>query len=290
MLADGELRHGQRRREPRPLLGAARRRRQLRRRHVVPVPAAPGRHRATPARCSGRWSGRRRSCAGTATSSPSAPDELNGFFALHDRAARPALPGGAARQEDVRRSSGATPARGQGRRRSSSRSQRSSARRRSDVVGPMPLPALQSTVRRALPAGPPVVLAGGLRQRDPRRGDRRARSNSPPRMPTPQSTMHLYPIDGAAHASAAATRRGLPRRASGRRSSSASTRTRPTRDAITRWTQGLLGGAAPLLGRRRLRELHDGRGPGAGAGHLPRATTTGWPRSRRSTTRTTCSA
>ena len=52
----------QRRREPRPVLGAARRRRQLRRRHLVPVPAAPGRHglrrpdvlaaRATAPRCS----------------------------------------------------------------------------------------------------------------------------------------------------------------------------------------------------------------------------------------------
>ena len=42
MLADGTLRHRARDRAPRPVLGAARRRRQLRRRHLVPVPAAPG--------------------------------------------------------------------------------------------------------------------------------------------------------------------------------------------------------------------------------------------------------
>ena len=52
----------QRRREPRPVLGAARRRRQLRRRDRVHVPAAPGLDRAWPARRSGRSSRRRRCC------------------------------------------------------------------------------------------------------------------------------------------------------------------------------------------------------------------------------------
>ena len=44
VLADGSKVTGQRRREPRPVLGAPRRRRQLRRRDRVPLPAAPGEH------------------------------------------------------------------------------------------------------------------------------------------------------------------------------------------------------------------------------------------------------
>ena len=55
-----QLRHRQRRGAPRPLLGGARWRRQLRRRHLVPVPAAPDQHRLSAGRCSGRWSRRRR--------------------------------------------------------------------------------------------------------------------------------------------------------------------------------------------------------------------------------------
>ena len=61
VLANGERVTRERRRAPRPVLGAARRRRQLRRRDVVHVPPARGRHRgrrpdvlvarATPPRC-----------------------------------------------------------------------------------------------------------------------------------------------------------------------------------------------------------------------------------------------
>ena len=48
-----QLRHRQQGRAPRSLLGAARRRRQLRRRHQLPVPGAPGRRWSTPGRSSG---------------------------------------------------------------------------------------------------------------------------------------------------------------------------------------------------------------------------------------------
>ena len=44
VLASGEQRAGERRRAPGPVLGDPRRRRQLRRRHLVHVPAARGRH------------------------------------------------------------------------------------------------------------------------------------------------------------------------------------------------------------------------------------------------------
>ena len=60
VLADGTQRARERGREPRAVLGAARRRRQLRRRHLVPVPRAPGLHRARRTRRSGRSSRRPR--------------------------------------------------------------------------------------------------------------------------------------------------------------------------------------------------------------------------------------
>ena len=94
----------------------------------------------------------------------------------------------------------------------------------------MPHPAAAEHVRRALSAGPAVVLEGRLRQRAERRGHRAATSSTAPTMPTMHSTMHLYPIDGARRrVKQRATRRGATATRAGRRSSSASIRTRPTR-------------------------------------------------------------
>ena len=95
VLADGSVVHGERRRERRPVLGAARRRRQLRRRDVVPVPRAPGARPSSRGRRSGRSSRAPRSCAGTASSSRRRPTTLNGFFAFTDGAAGAAVPRGA---------------------------------------------------------------------------------------------------------------------------------------------------------------------------------------------------
>ena len=67
VTADGPPADGQRGRARRPLLGAARRRRQLRRRHLVRVPAPSGRPASWAACCSTRWRGPRRSSASTAT-------------------------------------------------------------------------------------------------------------------------------------------------------------------------------------------------------------------------------
>ena len=75
----------------------------------------------------------------------------------------------------------------------------------------MPYPALQSTVRPALPEGPAVVLARRLRARSPT-------TRSRPTPGTPRNAdralpMHLYPIDGAAHRVGADRHGvGLPRR------------------------------------------------------------------------------
>ena len=72
--ADGTMRRASADREPRPVLGAPRRRRQLRRRHRVRVRAAPdpGR-RCWPACSCSRWRTAARSCGGTGPSSSGRP-------------------------------------------------------------------------------------------------------------------------------------------------------------------------------------------------------------------------
>ena len=89
-------------------------------------------------------------------------------------------------------------------------------------------------------------------------------------LPTGHSTMHMYPIDGAA--SRVASRRDrlrLPERRLGRRHRGRGPGSCQRRPHLA-MGQGLLGGTAPDLGRRRLRQLLDGRRPGPGAGGLPR--------------------
>ena len=89
-------------------------------------------------------------------------------------------------------------------------------------------------------------------------------------MPTWQSTMHLYPIDGAAHDVDSADTAWSYRDAkwgsvfAGVDPDPANVGRDPRLD------RRLLRGAAPVLGRRRLREHDDGRGPGAGPRELPR--------------------
>ena len=106
-------------------------------------------------------------------------------------------------------------------------------------------------------------------------------------LPTGHSTMHMYPIDGAASrvpedATAFAYRDGgwagvivgrRPRPGQRRRHLAVGPR--------------LLGGAAPDLRRRRLRQLPDGRGPGPGQGVLPRQLRPARPDQASATTRTT---
>ena len=90
-------------------------------------------------------------------------------------------------------------------------------------------------------------------------------------MPTWQSTMHLYPIDGAAHdVGSSDTAWSYREREVGAPCSPASTPTRRTSDVIRDWTVDYFDALHPVLGRRRLREHDDGRGPGAGEGELPR--------------------
>ena len=89
-------------------------------------------------------------------------------------------------------------------------------------------------------------------------------------LPTMKSTMHLYPIDGAAHDVAAEDTAFSYRDANWAAVYAASTPTRPTSRRSRDWSRRLPGGPAPVLRRRRLREHDDGGGTRSRARELPR--------------------
>ena len=175
------------------------------------------------------------------------------------------------------------------------RGARAGARRRHAAAGrrrhAMPFPALQSAFDALYPPGLQWYWRADFFRRAHRRGDR-ARTPSTAsscrrctrRCTSTRSTARPHDVGRERHApSATATR-------AGRRSSSASTPTRPTPARSRAVGVGLLGGAAPVLGRRRLRQLHDGRGPGPGPGDLPRQLRPAGPGQGAATTRRTSSA
>ena len=219
----------------------------------------------------GRSSARRRSCAGTATSCPQPPEDLNGCFAFLT------VPPGAAFPEELhlQKTCGDRVVL---HRRPPTQADEALAPIRAlgtpalDGVGPMPYPALQSTFDALYPPGLQWYWRADFFERAHRRGDRRRTREY-----------------GAAAADLALDDAPLPDR---RRGAAASARTTPrSATATPTWAEVIVGvdpdpanaerdhatgrvdywdGAAPVLGGRRLRELHDGRGPGPGAGHLPR--------------------
>ena len=74
-----------------------------------------------------------------------------------------------------------------------------------DCVGPMPYPGAAEHVRRALPAGLQWYWrADFVNELSDEAIELHVKYGA--QLPTLHSTMHLYPIDGAAHASAATTR------------------------------------------------------------------------------------
>ena len=222
----------------RPLLGASRRRRELRCRDGVHVPAQPDQHRHHRARCSGRSSRRRRSSSWYSDFIPQQPDELNGFFAF--LAVPPADPFPeelhlqkvCARRlvlRRVRRSRGRRAPRAcakaptdPGRRRPGSASRRSS--RAFDGV---------------YPHGRSVVLARGLRPRDSR--TRRSQATRRVR----RAAADLEVDDAHLSGRRRGRRVSQPTRPPGRtatrdgcRSSSASIPTRPTPALVREWAVG----------------------------------------------------
>ena len=183
-----------RRPRQRSVLGDSRRRWQLRRRHVVLVPLSSGQHRA--GRSGALRPGRRRRCA------PLVPRVLaraasgaERLLRVPLRPARTAVPGGAASAQGVPQSSGAMPATDDS---PALREARSFGKPLLDGIAPVPMPAWNSAFDPIYPAGDQWYWRGEfVREITERRCDRAARGVREA-MPTWKSTMHLYPIDGAA--------------------------------------------------------------------------------------------
>ena len=199
---------------------------------------------------------------------PAAAARAERVLRVPDRAAGPAVPGGAARPAGLRH------------RVVLHRRPEDAAKAMAPMlavgtplmhgVGRDASPGDAGRVRRALPAGRAVVLAGRLRPRAVRRGDRRARqvgqrSCRPGSRPCTctRSTARCTTCPTPTRRSATATCTWAevivgvdPDPANARE--------------LTRLDDRLLGGHPPALRRRRLRQLHDGRRPGAREGDLSR--------------------
>ena len=151
---------------------------------------------STPGRCSGRWSRSAEVLRWYREFITDAPGRSQRLLRLPDRAAGAALPGGALEPEDVRR--GLVLHRRHDRGGASSRRSAPSSARRRSTGSARSRTRRSEHVRRALSGGRAVVLEGRLRQRADRRGDRPARRVRPSSCRPGKSTMHLYPINGAA--------------------------------------------------------------------------------------------
>ena len=286
MLAGGERVRAARRREPRPVLGDPRRRRQLRRRHLVPVPAPRRRHRRRRPDLLGRGA-ERRGAERLSRFHPRRAARAQRLVRLRQRAAGAALPRGAAHCARSAASSGATSA---ARRRRTRRWRRCSTAPEPlmDGVPPMPFPALQSAFDGLYPKGEQWYWRADFVKRDPRRGGRRPRP------------VRAEDADDAVDDAHVSDRRRRPRhrrddtalayRDANWGSVFAGVDADPANADEIALEHRLPGGAAPVLGRRRLREHDDGRGAGAGAGKLRRQLRAAGADQGRTTTPTTSSA
>ena len=201
---------------------------------------------------------------------PTAPRELNGFFAFHTVPPAPPFP----EEIHLRKVCGVVwcyVGNGGGRRAAAMAPLLDALPEPlMHGVAPMPHAALQGAFDGLYPPGDQWYWRADFVKEIPDEAVQvHARFGA--EMPTMKSTMHLYPIDGAAH-DVGLVRHGLElsRRDAGARSSPASTPTRRTWTRSGRWSVDYFEALPPLLGRRRLREHDDGRGPGAGARELPR--------------------
>ena len=254
-------------RAPGPVLGAARRRRQLRRRDRVRVPPPRGEHGdRRPDVLAGRAG--RRGAVGVPRVPPRRPARSQRLLRLRDGAARGPVPAGDPPARGVRRGlvpHGRRGGRGARHAAAARRAARAAAARRpADAV-----PDAAERVRRAVPEGRPVVLARGLRQGHPGRGRR-----------DPPAVGRAAAVDEVDDAPVPDRRRGarrgvgghrveLPRCALGhglRGRGPGPGQRREDRRLVAR----LPGGAPPVLRGRRVREHDDGRGARPRPRELPR--------------------
>ena len=220
---------------------------------------------------------------------PNAPRELNGFFAFDIVPPGPPFP----EELHLRKVCGVVwcyaGADEEAAARRWRRCSTPSPSRCCTAPAPMPYPAIQSAFDELYPPGDQWYWRADFVKEIPDEAVE-IHAQFGAEMPTWKSTMHMYPIDGAAHDVGpsdtawsyrdAHLGRGVRRR-----------RPRPgERRRDPALERRLLGGAAPVLRRRRVREHDDGRGPGAGPRQLPRQLRPPRADQGRRTTRTTSSA
>ena len=242
------LRHRERRGEPGPVLGGARRRRQLRRRHLVPVPAASGRTRSIAGPTLWPLEQRGRGDAVVPRLHRQAPGRAQRLLRLPDRAAGAAVPRAAAPARRCAAWSGATPAT---RRRPTRCSRRCAAigRRRSTASGRCRTRCCRALFDALFPPGLQWYWrADFVNELSDEAIALHVEHGA--QLPTMQSTMHLYPIDGAAHrVGRDETRLQLPRRAAGPQVIVGVDPDPANARADHRLGKRLLGRAASVLGR-----------------------------------------
>ena len=157
-----------------------------------------------------------------------------------------------------------------------------------EMVGPMPYPWLNGAFDAIFPKGIRSYWKGNF-VTELTDAAIEAHVDHGPKVPEVSATMHLYPINGAAIASAPTT----PPSPTGTRpsppSSSPPGRTRADDAERIQWVRDYYEATAPHSEAGRLRQLHGRRRPGARPGQLRRQLPAARRRSSASTTRTTCS-
>jgi len=118
-----------------------------------------------------------------------------------------------------------------------------------EFVGPMPYPVMQGLFDAILPPGLQWYWRADFVEELSDEAIARHVEHGA-RLPSWRSTMHLYPVNGRRRASARATRRGLSPRELGRGHRRRGRRSRQ-RGSHHLLVQAVLGGRAPVLGRRR---------------------------------------
>ena len=173
VLADGRFVTASRERASGSVLGAPRRRRQLRRRHELPVPGASGEHGLRAARSSGRPTHAKAVMRAYRDFLPSAPEELGAFVGLKTVPSTDPFP-----QDYWGKRACAVISSYNGR---AADGEKAMAPLLEAVpppifnwMGAMPFPAIQALFDPFFPEGPAVVLEGRLREVAARRGDRYA--------------------------------------------------------------------------------------------------------------------
>ena len=210
---------------------------------------------------------------------PDAPDDLNGFFAFLTVPPGAAVPGGAAGQDDVRRRLVLHRAAGQGRGASSRRS----------------APVRAAGARLGRPDAVPGAAEACSTRSTRRATSGTGRPTSSTSCPTRRSTAHVEhgreaadaavdhaPLPdrrrGRPRARKDATRVGLPGRASGRWSSSASSPDPATTPSMIAWARGYWEALHPYsAGGAYVNMMMDDEGAGARPRDATATTTTAWP-------------